>query len=104
MRSESAIIPPHGPEVGPNPKAARVRPGLDAVMVEHLAVRPRPHSRHVPQETAQGTTTVSPTARLVTSDPASVTWATHSCPMPNGPWNGTAPTIEATTGSMSPAL
>src|SRR5690625_1545141 len=104
MRSESATMPPQLPVDGPKPNAASVRPGLSALIVEHLADSPRRHSRHVPQETAHGTTTTSPTSRSVTDAPVAVTWAMHSCPIPKGPWNGTGPTIEATTGSIRPAL
>jgi len=71
-------MPPHAPQCGPNPKAASVRPGLSARMVEHLAVSPSRHSSHEPQEIAHGTTTTSPTSMPATSAPTSVTWATHS--------------------------
>ena len=90
-RRESATIPPHGPEVAPNPNAARVAPGLWATAVEHFAVNPRRHSVQVPHDTAQGTTTTSPTLSLATSSPTSMTWAMHSWPIANGPWKGTEP-------------
>ena len=62
MRSESATMPPHGPDAGPNPNAARVRPGLCGAIVEHFAVSPSRHSGQVPHEIAHGTTTTSPSA------------------------------------------
>ncbi len=97
-RISSATMPPHGPLAGPNPNADRVL----SPAVEHLAVTPRRHSGQLPHEMAHGTTTTWPTERSVTSSPRATTWATHSWPMPNGPWNGTLPRMDPTTGSIRP--
>lgn len=91
-------MPPHGPDAGPKPYAASVR----SRVVEHFAVRPREHSGQSPQDTAHGTTTIWPTLRPVAALPSATICATHSWPMPNGPWNGIRPQIVPTTGSTSP--
>ena len=99
-RISSATMPPHGPLAGPNPYAA----SSPTRVVEHLAVMPRRHSVQEPHETAHGTTTICPMARSVTSSPLATTWPTHSCPMPNGPRNGTGPRMEPTAGSIRPSF
>jgi hypothetical protein len=45
-------------------------------------------------------TTVWPVRRPVTSVPSATICATHSCPIANGPRNGTRPQMHATTGSI----
>src|SRR5918992_733238 len=98
MRTVSAISPPHGPQDGPNPNAASAPSARS-----HVDVRPRTQRGQLPQDTAHGTTTCCPTRSPVTSDPSSTTSATHSCPIGNGPRNGTDPQIRPTAGSTSPS-
>ena len=49
-------MPPQGPEAAPNPKAESSPPG--PVVTEHFEVSPARQRSHLPQDTAQGTTTV----------------------------------------------
>lgn len=98
-RIRSVTMPPHGPLAGPKPYAARV----PRVVGAHLEVSPARQRWQVPQETAQGTTTVWPIRIRRTPDPTATTSATHSWPIGKGPWKGIFPQMAATIGSTRPS-
>ncbi len=83
--SLSAIAPPQWPPARPNPyiEIGGTRRQFDVCPAAHIA--------HAPQLIWKGTTTRSPGATLVTSEPTSSTSATHSCPKQSGIGNGVAP-------------
>ena len=83
IRSES--IPPQSPPSAPKPYIERS--GTD----RQLPVSPARQRAHSPQEIWNGTTTTSPGAKALTSDPTAATSPTHSWPSLIGPGIGASP-------------